>query len=240
MRIKIILMLIASLVPIFFVSAYGSNTGGVFGPGVKEGHQSIQYRSAYDPDNHNFAQRLHYQQSTSENLMFRGIIQSRKVYQPDSDIEFDFFQAELFWQLEDVSTNWQQGLRFDARVRSDNRPHQIGLNWMHDFSLSPRVLARFLLLSSTEIGSNARSGINLQSRSSLNYRMNDSWTLSLEMFNNLGTTGNFNGLSNQNHQIGPALTGNLGDGWQIFAGVLAGVTDTTPDQSYRFWLTKSF
>ena len=218
-------------------SAQASNTGGVFGPAVNDGHRSIQYRNAYDPDNHNFTQRLHYQQATSDKLMYRGIVQTRKT--ADSINDFDFFQAELFWQFDDVTPNWQQGLRFDVRLRSENRPDQIGLNWMHDVNLSPTLLARFLVLTSAEFGSNARSGINLQARGSLNYAMSQNWTMSLELFSNLGTTGRFNGLSNQSQQIGPAVIGNIGK-WQLFTGILLGATSASPDESFRFWLTRSF
>lgn len=228
---------IAFLALAFSKLAVASNTGGVFGPLVNEGHRSIQYRNAYDPDNHNFTQRLHYQQATTADFMVRGIVQTKKT--PESNFDLDFFQAELFWQLDDLTPSWQQGFRFDARVGVENRPHQIGINWMHDVTLSPTLLARFLMLGSKQIGSQAQSGVTFEARGSLNYQMTDDWVLSFEVFGNLGTTGKFNGLANRTQQVGPAIIGNLGK-WQLFAGVLSGVTSSSPDTSFRFWLTKQF
>jgi hypothetical protein len=228
---------IAFLALTFAEFAAAGNTGGIFGPVVNGGHQSIQYRNAYDPDNHNFNQRLHYQRATSDDVMVRGLVQTKKT--PQSTNDLDFFQAELFWQLEDVTPRWQQGFRFDARVGAENRPHQIGINWMHDVTLSPTLLARFLMLGSKQLGSHAQSGVTFQARSSLNYQLTDDWVLSFEVFSNLGTTGKFNGLSNQTQQVGPAIIGNLGK-WQLFAGVLSGVTSSSPNNSFRFWLTKQF
>ena len=56
---------LAALLFLAFVmpSALAQNTGAVFSPVVTEGHQSMQYRAAYDPDSHVFAQRLHYQRA---------------------------------------------------------------------------------------------------------------------------------------------------------------------------------
>lgn len=230
-------MLISVLILLFTPPVLAS-TAGTFGPVVNGGHRSIQYRNAYDPDNHSFSQRLHYQQSVNDDIMWRGVIQTRKTI--DSDNDFDFFQGEVFWQLADISENWKHGVRFDARFRSDGRSNQLGLNWTNQFAISPDFSARVLLLSSFEYGSQSRSGVVLQSRGHIAYKVDPDWTLSLELFNNYGSTANFNGVSNQVHQIGPALAGKIGDGWQVFAGFLAGVTSASPDESYRFWMTKSF
>jgi len=106
------------------VTAAAQNTGGVFPPSVDEGHKSLQYRSAYNLENDNFAQRLHYQQAINGDFMWRIVGQTRET--ESSDFDFDFLQAELFWELSPEDTDYRHGVRFDARLRDDNRPHQVG------------------------------------------------------------------------------------------------------------------
>lgn len=89
------------------------------------------------------------------------------------------------------------------------------------------------MLGSKQIGSEAQSGVTFQARGSLNCPMIDDWILRFEIFSRLGTTGKFNGLSNQTQRVGPAIVGNLRK-WQEFASDLRGVTDNSPDSNFRF------
>lgn len=73
------------------------NTAGVFGPIVKEGHASAEYRVTFDPESDGLAQRIHYQQSINGDFMWRAVYGTRKT--PDSDFDPDFFQTELYWEL---------------------------------------------------------------------------------------------------------------------------------------------
>mgnify|MGYP001826381749 FL=1 len=219
------------------VSVLGQNTGGVFGPVVNEGHRSWQYRIAYDHDAHADAQRLHYQHAVNDDLMWRLVVQRREM--ADGDHEHDFVQGELFWQLPDVRNNWQQGVRFDLRASDGDRPHVFGMNWMNDLHLGERWMARFLVLTSMLFGENRDSGVILQTRASLNYRASANLNLALSMFNVYGFVDDMPDFEEQRHQIGPTLTANLGRGWAVRAGYLAGVNRSTPDDTFRLWLTKS-
>ena len=103
---------------LFAPQAYAQNTGGVFPTQVNEGHRSLQYRAAINPDNaqdeFGFAQRLHYQQAINGDLMWRVVGQTQKT--ESSDFDFAFLQAELFWELSDDQDQHKTGLRFDARL----------------------------------------------------------------------------------------------------------------------------
>ena len=68
------------------LSAAAQNTGGVFPPSVDEGHKSAQYRAAYNADNDNFNQRLHYQQAINGDFMWRIIGQTRETASSDFDL----------------------------------------------------------------------------------------------------------------------------------------------------------
>ncbi|NCP65904.1 MAG: hypothetical protein GW763_17970 [Paraglaciecola sp.] len=230
------------IIPLMFLllgfSATAQNTGGVFGPVVNAGHRSMEYRFAYDEDSEAWAQRLHYQQSINGELMWRIIGATRKTAQSDTD--FDFVQGELFWQLTPDSSSYQSGLRFDVRLRDNDRANQFGVNWMNQFSLADQWQARLILLTSIQVGDNAADGVAIGTRGSI-YKKFAIGQVGLEMYSSYGSTEKFKSLDDQSHSIGPFITGSLGiDRWSYFAGVLVGVTDAAPDTELRFRLTTAF
>ncbi len=234
-------VLLLPTIILFILPAAAQNTGGVFPPMVNEGHKSFQYRAAIDPDNNagetGFAQRLHYQQAIDRNFMWRIIGQSRKTV--DSDTDFDFAQAELFWDLSQNDQNYRTGLRFDVRVRDNSRPNQLGINWMNQFHFGDGWSARALLLSSFQIGANAGDGINLQTRWQLAKKIANKHTLGIELYNSLGNTEDFGSLSDQSQTLGPTWVASTNSGWSFFSGILFGLTDASPDSEARVWITKS-
>ncbi len=214
-----------------------SNVGGVFGPGIAEGDRSFQYRAAYDPDSSAFVQRVHYQHALNSSLRLRGVFQARKT--DESDVDFDFFQGEAQWQLKG-SDNHKHALRLDLRIRDEGRNGNIGINWTNEFKLSPKLSARAIVLTLIDVGSEARSGVFLQTRASLSHKLNSKLRLSAELFSAYGSTTDFNSFDEQTHQIGPALSGKLANDWSFFSGVLIGATDASPDTNFRLWISKSF
>lgn len=136
--------------------AFAQNVGGVFPPMVKEGHKSLQYRIAINPDNaqdeFGYAHRLHYQHSINSNFMWRVVGQSKKTNA--SDFDFDFLGAELFWEFSDDTDKHKTGIRFDARLRDDNRSEVFGLHWMNQFNLSEGWQVRALVISFAQTGDN--------------------------------------------------------------------------------------
>ena len=227
-----------SFAAILTVAATAQNTGGVIGSVINEGHHSWQYRSTFDPDSHGLAQRLHYEAALSGSTMWRVIGQVRKTDQREAD--FDFFQGEWYWQITADEKRWQRGLRLDARVRGDGRPGLLGLNFTNQFALGSKWSARAVLLSNIDIGDGAGRGINLETRSSISYHQNAQTMWGVETFDTYGSTAKFNEFKNQRHQIGPFVFHNFGDGWQIFANALFGITEASPDTNLRIWLTQSW
>lgn len=212
------------------------NTGGIFGPVVNEGHRSWQGRSTYDLDGYGFANRLHYQQAHNGDLMWRIVAQVHKT--EDSTTDFDYGLAELFWQLSDDTAFWQTGVRFDLRVRGNDRPELFGFNWMNQFQLTPRLEARVLVLLGRNFGSGASSDVSFQTRGHLSYGLSDRTALGFEFYNSWGAVDDFRDFDDQQHQLGPFATVRLGGNWSLFAGALFGVTDSTSDAELRLWLTK--
>lgn len=222
-------------------NAQAQNTGGVFPPMVNDGHRSVQYRIAIDPDNAQddlgFAQRLHYQQAINGDFMWRVIGQTRKT--ASSDFDLDYLQAELFWELSDDDDKHKTGLRFDARVRDDNRAEQFGLNWMNHFNFEDGWSARALVLTSIQTGNNSADGVNLQTRGQIAKRLNG-YSLGIDMFNGYGNTGSLGSFKTQNHTIGPFISTPVSDNISIYAGPLFGISKAAPDLEARLWITRGF
>lgn len=233
----------AALAAIFIApNAMAQNTGGVFPTQVNEGHRSLQYRAAINPDNaqdeFGFAQRLHYQQAINGDLMWRVVGQTQKT--ESSDFDFAFLQAELFWELSDDQDQHKTGLRFDARLTDGGRAEQLGVNWMNHFNFDNGWHARAIVLSSVQIGDTAANGVGLQTRARVGKKLETGQTIGVEMYNAYGRTTGFGSFNDQNHTIGPFISAPLGNKVSVFAGPLFGLSRAAPDVEARLWLTKGF
>ncbi len=219
------------------LSAAAQNTGGVFPPSVDEGHKSAQYRSAYNVDNDNFNQRLHYQQAINGDFMWRIIGQTRET--ATSDFDFDFVQAELFWELSPEDTPYRHGVRFDARLRDDNRPHQLGFNWIHQWKFGEGWTGRLVGLSSFQFGDNDADGIFISPRAHLSRKLDNGLSLGVEYYGNFGSTEDFT-VKNTGQTVGPFVSTKIADKTSVMAGVQLGLNDAAPDADLRLWVTQGF
>lgn len=232
------LLLLPAAMSLLASPLLAQNTAGVFPPMVNEGHSSLQYRAANDLDRHGFVQRLHYQRAVNGDFMWRVVGQSRKT--PNKDVDFDFFQAELFWDLSENTESWRTGFRFDVRVRDRGRPGQLGVHWTNQVQLNANTRARFLVMTAVDIGDGAPSGVLLQTRGDVARSLPSGVEIGLELYNTWGYSSDFGDFDDQLHEFGPMVTVPFGDGWSVLGSVLFGLSDRAPDQDLRFWLTKSF
>ena len=223
----------------FFIAgqSYAGNVGGVFGPTVNEGDRTFQYRGGYDIESEQFVQRLHYQQSINDDVRLRGVVQARRT--EDSDVDYDFFQGELLWQLDDNSSTWNRAVRFDFRLNDGDRPDLVAATWTNQITWTDKWKSTALILGSIDVGSNSRSGVFLQTRADIVRKIDATWSVGAELFSSYGSTSDFADFDEQVHQVGPTLKGKLGNGWSFFSGVLVGLTDSSQDENLRLWITKS-
>ncbi len=232
---------IVGLLLLFSQTVQAQNTGGVFPAAVNEGTRAAQYRAAIDPDNANddfgFAQRLHYQEAINDDFMWRILGGSRKT--ENSDIEFDFVGAELFWEFSENIDTHKQGVRFDVTFRNQ-RSDRLGFNWIHQWNLPDNWHTRFVVLTGYETGGSGADGINIQTRSRVAKKLENNLTIGLENYSNYGTTDSFGSFNDQSHTIGPFVSFPLRKGTSIFGGPLFGVSRSAPDLEARLWITQSF
>jgi len=232
------LIIITSLFLLNISTSDASNVGGVFGPTVNLGDKTFQYRAAYDSDTSELVQRVHYQQSLNDDVRLRGVIQARRT--ENSDVDVDFFQGELLWQLKNPQRNWQTAVRFDARIADQGRRGLVAATWTNNIKWSKTLSTTALVLGSIDVGPDSRSGLFLQTRVNLSKKLNDVWKLNGELFSVYGSTADFNSFDEQTHQFGPSVSAKIGGGWSVLSGILFGVNSSSPDENLRFWLTKGF
>ena len=220
---------------IFTSAVQAQNTGGVFPPGFGDNHESIQYRISVDANTGGFANRLHYQKSINSNFLWRVLAQTRET--DSSDFDFDFVQAELFWEFGETSDKWRKGLRFDARIRDEDRPGQFGINFNNQWNLDDGWSARLVLLSNVQIGES--DGIGLAPRAQIGKKLESGPSIGLQYFGNFGNTQDFS-VGKTGQTIGPFVSTKLFGKTSLYTGVQFGVTEVAPDTELRLWLTQGF
>lgn len=223
--------------------AFAQNTSGVVGPVVKPGEAALEYRLGIDPEKANgetgIGQRLHYQRAVNDSLRWRLVGRFRKT--DDSDFDFDYVQAELVWQLtEDDTRKYHTGLRFDARLRGDSRPGQLGVNWSHQWATETGWEFRGVLKSTVQIGQNSDGNLSVESQGRLRKKLSGGKSIGIKMFNDYGDTDNIKAFDDQEHVAGPFVSLPVTENLDVFGGALFGLTEASPDTQIQLWLTRSF
>ncbi len=219
--------------------ATAQTLGGVFGPTVDPTDRSAQYRSALDPEGDgSWAHRLHVQQSLNDSVRLRGVVQGSDDAR--GDLAFDHIQGELLWQVvERTPGGWSSALRFDVRLRDGGDPNRLGVNWTNQWDFANGWRVRGLALVSREVGDGADDGFGLGTRASLTRGVGNGVRAGVEMFNGYGNSDDLPDVEDQNHRLGPVVSGSLG-GWGLQAGVLFGLTDGASDEDLRVWIGRRF
>lgn len=229
------------LAPFFIHSApLLATTAGVPGPGVTAGDRSVEYRASHRPGDGGgpwtYSHRLHYQHALDDSRRLRVIAQQSKT--EGRDWELRYTRLEYQWQYKESDAKGvSSAFRFDLQlVEGDDEPHFARVAWTTQFNLfSART--RLNAFVSKDFGDRARDGLSLATRAEMTWSMGRN-RLGFQMFNNLNTTDDIGGFDEQRHQIGPVLTGGLGD-WRWFASYLAGISDRAPDSEWRFFFGRS-
>lgn len=239
---RIFFLLLSFLIIFIAAPAAAQNTSGVHSPVVNEGHKSFEYRLGFSLDDEGedfrMKHRFHYQQSINGDFRWRVIGQTRKS--SDSDFDLDFLRAELLWELTEDDDVYKTGLRFDGRVRDDNRPEQFAVNWIHRYSLPGGWDLRGILIGTKQTGDNARDGIGLESRARIARKIASGQTIGIDMFSSYGYTGNIGNFNEQEHVISPFISTKIAEGVTLFGGPQIGISEAAPKLEARLWVTRGF
>ncbi len=234
-------LLLTSLLPT--TSAIAQNVGGVFGPEVTPGSKALEFRTAFAPPSDGrpdrITSRLHYQQSVTDNLRLRAVVQGADTNV--SGFDFDLVQFEAQYQfLEDDRHGIDSAIRVDLLINDDIGPNLVSFNSTTDVPLGDRWVWRGVALAQVQFGDDRNDGLFLQTRSSLRYKVNPALNLQVQVFNFYGSTADFPDFRDQVHSVGPAISAKLGQGWSVEASTLLGLTNASSDVDFRIFLAKAF
>ena len=234
MRFALTGLFVAATTP----TALAQNTSGVFGPVIDEGESGWEYRATYDPDDEDLNQRFHYQRAINGAMRWRVVAQVRST--DDSDFDPDFLRGELVWQVTPDDQKFQSGFRFEGRYRFEDRPGDVTVHWTNQWKHIVNWTLRAILGATQQIGNDPADGILIQTRASATTSVGDGPKLGIEWFGEYGSTSDWLGLDEQEHQIGPVAVWDLGGDWSLYTGALFGATDATADTNLRFRIGKEY
>ena len=223
-------------------SGFAQNTSSVSSPGVDADDRSIEYRFGWVPEDDDeearYAHRFDYGFSLNER-------QSLKFFanfgdDPEQDVRMDNLNVEYLIELSPESAGtWQTGIRFDGRITPGATADRIGVNWLNRWNIGEGTSVRAMLIATREVGSNADDAIAFEIRSSISRKLPGGYAIALLAFNDVGTSDSL-GTGGQGQQLGPTISGPLGEGWTWTAGNLFGLSDSAPDNDVRLWLSRDF
>lgn len=241
-RISVLALSMTAFTLLPALPAAAQNTSSVSSPGVDAGERGVEYRFGWTPGENgrddSFAHRFDYAHALNERQGVKAIAVIDD--KPGRDARLNYVGGEFIWEVtpEDARV-WQSALRVDGRISNGSTPEQIGFDWINRWTLSPQWHARAMVATSKEFGDRADDSIGIEARASLNYNLGGGYKAALLSFNKLGTLDDF-GTDGQRQQLGPTLSGPLGNGWGWTVGNLFGVSDAAPDNDVRLWLSRDF
>lgn len=218
------------------------NTSSVSSPVVDAGDRDFGFRFGWVPGDDgicdSYAYRFDYGMSLSERRSLKLYASAKDG--ADDRARFTSLNAEYLVELtSETARTWQSGVRFDARLAEGSGANRIGLAWLNQFRLNDRMKLRAMSIVTREFARDGDNPFAFELRSSLGYRLDDGYSLALLAFVKLGTTDQL-GVAGQRQQIGPTLSGPLGDQWKWTAGNLFGVSEAAPDNDIRVWISRGF
>lgn len=227
------LLMILWAIAFFSHQALAQNMGMVFSPVVKKGVSTVDYRFGYQNEGGTMAQRLQYKYGISDSWDARALIQFNQS--DNESLGFQYVRFESMWQfLEEETAGWASAARFGVEIPDNsNTPYRVGLSWSGLVNLDDYWQLRGNLLIKREFGPNRESGFFPGGRLEISRIITEHVTLALDYFgghNNITTIGNFDANA---HQLGPLFVVRPFKEFTIKAGVLYGISASSPGLSVR-------
>ncbi|MFC4700397.1 hypothetical protein ACFO4O_09530 [Glaciecola siphonariae] len=226
-----------------FVSSFAhGNNGGVHGPIVKANTQQFDWRITHSPADQDgaqdlWAQRVHYQHALNNRWRVRIVGQYRK--QPDWD--YDSAKIEMLYNFNKFgeNDNFASAVRLDYRTRRGSRPDDIAIHWTNQFNFDAKNFVRAIMIVGKNVSGTQSRDVRIATRFAYYHRLNSTYQVGLELFDQYGQISNIADYDEQRHQVGPAVMAKFGK-FQVFARYLAGLTDSTPNNNFSMRLIYNF
>jgi len=218
-------------------AASAQSTGGVTGPKLAAG-QNIEYRIAFDPDRDQFAQRIHYQNTITNDLRLRAIFVSDFN---DTDFRVRSLTLQAHYQFQRAAEGWNAGLQFQGVIPDGNGgPGLARIAWANSLDIAHGGEVRLAGYAARQIGDFALPGVFLETRAELSFPAGQGARVGVQSFNEWGSTADFGRISSQSHRLGPLFRFALANGYTIETSAQIGITQGAPDTVFRMLIGRSF
>lgn len=220
--------------------ARAQNLSTAAGPGVDPSDLSAEARAGLAANGRAVTTRLHLQRAFNDTVRLRGIVFGRD--RGPGRFEVSYSEAQLLVQTAESRrhSGYAAAVRLDARYRHGGPPHQFGLNWVHEVTFGGRWRARTGIYANRDIGEDPPGGITLETRSSVSRRLRNGIRLRLSLIDDFGRSTRFGGFNDQEHQIGPTVSGKLGQRWGWAVRSLFGLSRAANDAEVSLRLDYAF
>lgn len=220
-----------------------ANFSSVSGTEVSEGVLTASVRSTYAMDNQNsrarWLGRIGADYGLTDHYALGLFVQGERRRHDNFELEAFIVDHRIEWHTE-KDDGFKSGFRVrytkrDGAKAPDNARLQLIValpvgNWE----------ARLNQLLIHELGDGAQSGILLETRGRIHYRWPNGTQLGLETINTLGRASSIQSFDNRRHEIGPALSGNLENGYTYDLAYRHGISDRATDHVIRIGLMRAF
>ena len=238
-----ILTIIITALPI--ATATASTTGSVGSASVTKGQTAIEGRVGYSEADEASSQDERFRSRVQIDHGFTDYYAGRVVFSQDSrkgdNLEHDAIKIEnRFYLLNKDDYGFDFGVRAAySHKDGDKKPSSLefglyGLVPMDAYEL------RVNQIFSHEIGEDSEDGIGGEARLQLTRSIAENHRLGLESFHDFGNFSDDSEFEEQSHTFGPVLKGKLGESFKYETGYRAGLSDSAPDHSFKFFIGRSF
>lgn len=139
--------------------------------------------------------------------------------------------------LESEVHGWDAAMRYELQISDrSGRPDRVRIAWTGKKDITPEWQIRGNLMLGRQFGTNAASGVQVETRAQVTRKIPTGGRLGLEMFNDMNETAEFGSFEEQEHQLGPVYKHKVGK-LNILLSYLFGMSGKTDDTNFRMQLT---
>lgn len=226
--------------------AKASTTSDVGSPVVKTGSTEFSARAGYSmaddesSEDDRFRTRFHLDHG------FTDYYAARILFSQD-DRKGDNYEHEgikfenRFHLLKSAAYGFDFGVRLNYQHKDgDKKPDNLEYGLYELIPFDPWEI-RFNQIFSDQIGEEAEDGLEAEWRSQITREVADDLRLGLEAFHDFGNLDELAGFDTQSHTFGPVLKGGLfGSDFKFETGYRAGLSESAPDHSFKFFINRAF
>jgi hypothetical protein len=212
----------------------------IYSPNVEKGEAEIEYNFSHTFDNDSDkdnaqAHELEFEYTPTDHWKTALVLEAER--EPGEEIEMTATEWENVLSFWDQGEKWADAGVLLAYIHAN---HDADADALEAKLLLEKQAGKFVnrlnFGAEQEIGSNAAGGPDFSGNWSTHYRLNEHFEPGFEIQSDFGQDATLRHFNQQEHYIGPALSGEIVHNVKYEAALLFGVSDAAADTATRFKL----